>query len=1249
MAFLYAVASGVVYAEYLVDDFEDVNLWNNAHGYWHRYDPGVVDEVADPADPSNDVLRIRMSAGWYATNTWNGSNPATLLDAAEYTHLSIKVRGAAGSEDFKVELQDHSDHKQSFFISSFMEGPITSDWQEVNIPLGAYSVIDFQQTEAIAFIFYTSGTIFVDDIRFITSDTEPMVRFGGSEFYFVDDFEDADPWHNLHGYWHRYDSDPGGFFEQINDPEDPANKVLRINMSADWFASNTWDGSDPTTLLNARYFTHLAIMVKGASGEENFNVELQDSEGNIVEIPIGYPVADTWQDLAVPLSEFEGIDFERIVSVALKFQGSGTIYIDDIRFVGCVIDDFEDARINYNRLNKWVGWGGHSINCVDTADGAHMITWTHIPVLDPNYWYTVVEFNEPDASCDSKYYNRVYFRIKGASGGEDFTVKYEEASDAAYVTVSDYVTITTEWQEVTIPIKDFTDQGVRREGMKALAFVFCQEGTHTIYVDDIELRYDTNPPYLTDKTTFYKGMPRGIHIGFDPDGDPLIYQASNLPAGVTFDEETGYLTWKPDTPGTYRVYFSVQEDRKDAPVVEGDVDLVVEDFMDPKPESVGPIRLDKATRQLYVNGRPFKIKGVGYQPVPIGQDVDPEDPTNTWFENTDIFERDFPLLKQIGVNTIRLWGWPYDVDGREPFFLRDINPILNAAANYDIKVCLGFWVDDSLDPEDPIDRAVIKRNFSKFVDKLKDYDEYPAILMWVIGNEDNYEVLHNKPQWYSLVNELARLAYNIETAHNGENNYHPVAVVNGDLYNMMNADMNADDASLAYIDIWGSNMYPGYTFVDKLNAFAELSNKPLWVSEYGIDAYHTIAYEWDDVGRFFYATDGYVDEATHADWVANNTIEIQASSVTCGSTVMAYSDEWWKSRGDTSTHETNGFPWPPENGVTRQPDDFSNEQYWGIMKITKHPIDGHVDIVFPRQLYYRLEEIFAEDTEVIPGESIQDVIDDPSSTPVIRVPEGVYSQDSIINVRNNKTLLGSGDVRNILVKGRILFAESDGEINNMSILFPTSEETTFANDSYPGGITIGNDAGVTIINSNAVVKNCIIQPDLDGINAGGEYNPPLTQYGKGIQIWNLYNAPNIALDISNNLVLNSDIGIYLFTQAFGGAIEGVVEYTTLENNRYGLIMRMHKENPILRYNIITNAQDGIHITYEDGTLLHSRLQNITDNNFWNNVSNVWCDALQSEQSELPDAAGNISVDPLYNGDYEAEEVQCSDKGWRLPE
>ena len=160
------------------------------------------------------------------------------------------------------------------------------------------------------------------------------------------------------------------------------------------------------------------------------------------------------------------------------------------------------------------------------------------------------------------------------------------------------------------------------------------------------------------------------------------------------------------------------------------------------------------------------------------------------------------------------------------------------------------------------------------------------------------------------------------------------------------------------------------------------------------------------------------------------------------------------------------------------------------------------------------------------------------------------------------------------------------------------------------------------------------------------------RYGKGIYVLNLYGAEDIAVLIENNLILNADIGVYLYSQRLAGTVGGCIQKSTFDNNGYAIVERMPGVNPLIQDNIITNSTyDAIHLTHEGGTLLDERLPNIINNGFWGNTHNVWCDELQAEQFTLPDAAGNINEDPEYydpeNLDYYPQNINCEDKGYRL--
>ncbi len=337
-----------------------------------------------------------------------------------------------------------------------------------------------------------------------------------------------------------------------------------------------------------------------------------------------------------------------------------------------------------------------------------------------------------------------------------------------------------------------------------------------------------------------------------------------------------------------------------------------------KPDSIGRVKIN--CTGLYLDGKRFIIKGVGYQPIPVGKTAELVDHKLEIYENILIRERDFPLLKKMNANTIRTWSEVLNKSWLDDLYNMGTNPIY---------VLMGFWINCSENYGDQTVRENYKNKFRAYVNEYKDH---PAVLAWLLGNENNLSYC-SAPEYiddfYSLGNELAQIAYEIE----GEE-YHPVGIVNGDLWNIGVDTMNSDDDHLIYVDFWGSNVYPGATFGQWFDDYKVLSGKPLLITEFGIDALN-------NSNQTEY-------EETHAEWVLQQWQEIDQADITIGSTLMAYSDEWWKS-GNSETHDNGGY------ATDRHPDSFSNEEWWGVMKTVPRPF-GQIDDLQPRKVYYTLQK-----------------------------------------------------------------------------------------------------------------------------------------------------------------------------------------------------------------------------------------------------------------------------------------------------
>jgi hypothetical protein len=370
-----------------------------------------------------------------------------------------------------------------------------------------------------------------------------------------------------------------------------------------------------------------------------------------------------------------------------------------------------------------------------------------------------------------------------------------------------------------------------------------------------------------------------------------------------------------------------------------DPDLVTSTPVDPAIPTTTMVTV--RGHHLTVDGEPFLIKGVGYAPTPIGDDPETSPPYGDYFTSNcgAIYSRDLPLLREMGANTIRLWGWRYDADHGD---------FLDAAFNNGVRpmyVVVPYWLDASRDISDPLVREAIQAEFTQMVAMHKDH---PAILMWVIGNELNAPWMFGDiDELFSLIDEMAQAAH----AEEGDS-YHPVTTPLADID--LIRTIARRDPEVPNLDVWSVQVYRGSSFGSLFNDYAGVSDKPLVITEYGIDAY-------DDESADEYENVGIPYQALYAESLWK---EIEAHSDICaGGSLMAYSDEWWKGRHghtdvnhpdcpdfDPAYHSACGYP----SGA--HPDGYSNEEWWGIMRT----VDGGagLDVMQPRTVYHTLQALW---------------------------------------------------------------------------------------------------------------------------------------------------------------------------------------------------------------------------------------------------------------------------------------------------
>ncbi len=154
------------------------NMLGGYHGSWAQR-PSFVNmhlEVADRCGDSGTSLGLKYhrdagSCGWY-----------TLLKGADATTLNalrFKIRGRIGGEELRIGFCDTRmlglEMEPAFAgtVDTYLTAGITTNWQEVEIPIETYYV-NMQELASFSLNFEydcypngaASGTIYIDDLAF---------------------------------------------------------------------------------------------------------------------------------------------------------------------------------------------------------------------------------------------------------------------------------------------------------------------------------------------------------------------------------------------------------------------------------------------------------------------------------------------------------------------------------------------------------------------------------------------------------------------------------------------------------------------------------------------------------------------------------------------------------------------------------------------------------------------------------------------------------------------------------------------------------------------------------------------------------------------------------------------------------------------------------------------------------------------------------------------------------------------------
>jgi len=377
----------------------------------------------------------------------------------------------------------------------------------------------------------------------------------------------------------------------------------------------------------------------------------------------------------------------------------------------------------------------------------------------------------------------------------------------------------------------------------------------------------------------------------------------------------------------------------------------------PKVPAVYVAKLKSGHYQLKTGGKPFIIKGVCYNPVPIGKNHE----YDWWSDSNKPWITDGKLMREMGINTIRIYQPGTDPEAVKKV-IRDLYDL------YGIRTVLGHWLGcweypcpfyGEKDFQERITNEVLKM--------VKAYKDEPGVLFWVLGNENNYSCLGRINPWsneeidrepdpqkknalrlkiyYSFVNELAHKIHKLDPDH-------PVALGNGELSGLESAKENCPD-----VDLVACIIYRGKTFGNLFRSLRMTFDKPIVIAEFGADAYDaTLQKEDQNMQAFF----------LESQWrqIYENLAGVKDGEGNClGGVMFEWTDEWWKhdegnpsgwSVQDTESNWSNGGYY---FDIKAEGNKNMNEEWFGIVAQSPEAENG-LNMRKPRKAYYVIREFW---------------------------------------------------------------------------------------------------------------------------------------------------------------------------------------------------------------------------------------------------------------------------------------------------
>jgi hypothetical protein len=368
------------------------------------------------------------------------------------------------------------------------------------------------------------------------------------------------------------------------------------------------------------------------------------------------------------------------------------------------------------------------------------------------------------------------------------------------------------------------------------------------------------------------------------------------------------------------------------------------------------------------------VKGVNYAPMPPGTGPSEQTQWGDLFHSgwSHLHDRDIPLMREAGVNSIRI----YQLQLRDPISDIDLdhksffdklynngdNPIyilityaistpfdyvgpLDAqpAEGYSFQTADGKWyqINQTTEATNSVQRE-IESNIVHAI--AEEYGSHPAVMGFVIGNEQNNAVTRANCKFWEWIDSIATRVKEVAPTK-----LTATTIVDDDFLTVKAA---MACSSLSHLDVWGINAYRGRVdvgFDNLFDDFAASSQQALLITEFGCPASTR-----DDANTFIMMPDNSKDQGSYMKVHWEDIVT--HSSICSGGYAFSWVDEWWKI-GNHPVQDQD------DNRNYAFPGGYADEETYGLIALDVdcdkiNDWTTRVDKPLPRAVYFMMGQMF---------------------------------------------------------------------------------------------------------------------------------------------------------------------------------------------------------------------------------------------------------------------------------------------------